>query len=169
EVRALIAHGQQVGVLTHAEIRGTASQLDLDDGDAEELHAVIERLAIELVEEIDPATTAGNEVQRAPDRRARRAPSARPNTESDMPTDSLGVFLKQIGRVRLLTAPEEITLAKSIERGDLRAKQRMVECNVRLVVSRQELSPQRPAVPGSDPAGSQGAVREVQGRERPCS
>lgn len=52
-----------------------------------------------------------------------------------MPTDSLGVFLKQIGSVRLLTAPEEITLAKRIERGDLRAKQRMVECNLRLVVS----------------------------------
>ena len=52
-----------------------------------------------------------------------------------MTTDSLQLFLKDIGKVRLLTAPEEVELAKRIERGDLDAKQKMVESNLRLVVS----------------------------------
>jgi RNA polymerase primary sigma factor len=52
-----------------------------------------------------------------------------------MTTDSLQLFLKDIGKVRLLTAPEEVDLAKRIERGDLDAKQKMVESNLRLVVS----------------------------------
>jgi RNA polymerase primary sigma factor len=47
----------------------------------------------------------------------------------------LQLFLKDIGKVRLLTAAEEVELAKRIERGDLDAKQKMVESNLRLVVS----------------------------------
>src|SRR5439155_27008461 len=53
----------------------------------------------------------------------------------DMATDSLQLFLKDIGKVRLLTAQEEVGWAKGIERGDLDAKQKMVESNLRLVVS----------------------------------
>src|ERR1022692_656736 len=52
-----------------------------------------------------------------------------------MTTDSLQLFLKDIGKVRLLTAQEEVDLAKRIWRGDLAAKQKMVESNLRLVVS----------------------------------
>ena len=52
-----------------------------------------------------------------------------------MPTDSLQLFLKDVGKLRLLTAQEEVELAKRIERGDLDAKQKMVESNLRLVVS----------------------------------
>jgi RNA polymerase primary sigma factor len=51
------------------------------------------------------------------------------------PGDSLQLFLKDIGKVPLLTAPQEVALAKRIERGDHRAKQEMVEANLRLVVS----------------------------------
>jgi len=49
--------------------------------------------------------------------------------------DSLRLYLRSIGRVRLLTAEEEVSLAKRIERGDMAAKQHMVEANLRLVVS----------------------------------
>ena len=48
-----------------------------------------------------------------------------------MTTDSLQLFLKDIGKVRLLTAQEEVDLAKRIERGDFDAKQKMVESNLR--------------------------------------
>jgi RNA polymerase primary sigma factor len=51
------------------------------------------------------------------------------------PTDSLQLFLEQIGRIPLLTASEEVSLAKRIERGDPVAKNHMVEANLRLVVS----------------------------------
>jgi RNA polymerase primary sigma factor len=53
----------------------------------------------------------------------------------EMSTDSLQLFLKDIGKVPLLTAAQEVELAKQIERGDLRAKQEMIAANLRLVVS----------------------------------
>jgi RNA polymerase primary sigma factor len=55
--------------------------------------------------------------------------------ELDFSTDSLQLFLKDVGKVDLLTAAQEVELAKRIERGDDRAKQQMVEANLRLVVS----------------------------------
>ena len=133
EVKALLAKGQQVGVLTFTEISAATSVLDLDEADVEELHGLLETSEIELVEEIDPALAAQEE--RAPDRRGRRKAKAAIDLKPDMTTDSLQLFLKDIGRVRLLTAQEEVDLARRIERGDLDAKQKMVESNLRLVVS----------------------------------
>src|SRR5450755_5047780 len=132
EVKGLLERGQQVGVLTYAEIAGAVSELDLDQGDVEELHGFFERVEIELVEEIDPAFAAA-EVERAPAKRARREASV--ELKADMTTDSLQLFLKDVGKRRLLSAQEEVALAKRIERGELDAKQKMVESNLRLVVS----------------------------------
>jgi RNA polymerase primary sigma factor len=136
EIKGLLAKGQQVGVLTYAEIADAVSELDLDESDVEELHGFFERSEIELVEDIDPATTAPQqEAERAPDKRQRRKTKTQLDLRPDMTTDSLQLFLKDIGKVRLLTAQEEVDLAKRIERGDLDAKQKMVESNLRLVVS----------------------------------
>ena len=55
EVKGLLAKGQQVGVLSFAEITKSVSELDLDESDVEELHGFLEKAEIELVEEIDPA------------------------------------------------------------------------------------------------------------------
>jgi RNA polymerase primary sigma factor len=134
EVKGLIARGQQVGVLTYAEITGAVSELGLDETDVEELHDFLERAEIELVEEVDPALAAA-EVERAPDKHGRRKPKAALDLKPDMTTDSLQLFLKDIAKARLLSAQEEVGLAKRIERGDLDAKQKMVESNLRLVVS----------------------------------
>jgi RNA polymerase primary sigma factor len=136
EVKALLAKGQQVGVLTFTEISAATCELDFDEADVEELHGMFEKSQIELVEEIDPATTASNQVQRAPDKRGRRKAKTTLDLKSDMTTtDALQLFLKDIGKVRLLTAQEEVDLAKRIWRGDLAAKEKMVESNLRLVVS----------------------------------
>jgi RNA polymerase primary sigma factor len=133
EVKGLIARGLQVGVLTHAEIATATAELGLEDTDVEELHAVFERCEIELIEELDPAEAASLTVQSAPAKRSRRP--ARLDLEPDGTTDGLQLFLKGIGKVRLLTAQEEVELARRIERGSFEAKQRMVEANLRLVVS----------------------------------
>ena len=133
EVKALIARGQQVGVLTYAEIAAAITELGIDQADIEELHGVFELSGIELVEELDPAIAASLRIERAPDKRARR--QAALDLKPDITTDSLQLFLKDIGRVRLLTAQEEVDLAKRIERGDMNAKRKMVESNLRLVVS----------------------------------
>src|SRR3954454_3020210 len=58
-----------------------------------------------------------------------------PLEAGEMSTDSLQLFLKDVGQVDLLTAAQEVELAKRIERGDDRAKQEMIEANLRLVVS----------------------------------
>jgi RNA polymerase primary sigma factor len=133
EVKGLIARGLQIGVLTYAEIATATVELDLEDTDIEELHDVLERCEIELIEEIDPATAATLIVERSPAKRTRR--KATVDLEPEGTTDGLQLFLKGIGKVRLLTAAEEVELAKQIERGSFEAKQRMVESNLRLVVS----------------------------------
>jgi RNA polymerase primary sigma factor len=133
EVKGLVVKGQQVGVLSYDEIQGAVSELDMDEADMEELHGFLQRSEIELVEEIDPATAASLHIERAPDKRThRKAPL---DLKPEATTDSLQLFLTGIGKVRLLTAQEEVDLAKRIERGDLAAKQKMVESNLRLVVS----------------------------------
>ena len=135
EVKGLITRGQRVGVLTYAEIAAATGELSLDETDVEELQGLLERCEIELVEEIDPATAASLSIERAPDKRGRRKPKTALDLKPDMTTDSLQLFLKDIGKVRLLTASEEVDLAKRIWRGDVDAKQKMVESNLRLVVS----------------------------------
>src|ERR1700688_4896424 len=135
EVKGLLAKGEQVGGLSYAEITKAMSELDLDESDVEELHGFFEKSEIELVEEIDPAIAAASLVERAPDKRGRRKAKTALDLKPDMTTDSLQLFLKDIGKVELLTARQEVDLAKRIERGDLDAKRTMVESNLRLVVS----------------------------------
>ncbi len=135
EVKGLMTRGQQIGVLTYGEVRTAVSELDFDEADVEELHGYLEKAEIELVDD-DPQTAApASEVERAPDKRTRRKAKVGLDLKADMTTDSLQLFLKDIGKVRLLTAQEEVDLAKRIEKGDLDAKQKMVESNLRLVVS----------------------------------
>jgi RNA polymerase primary sigma factor len=132
-VSGLIERGLQFGVLTHGEIATATADLGLEEIDIEELHGVLERREIELVEEIDPATQTSLSPERGADKRTRRKGAL--NLEPEGTTDGLQLFLKGISKVRLLTAQEEVDLAQRIERGSFEAKQRMVEANLRLVVS----------------------------------
>jgi RNA polymerase primary sigma factor len=130
EVKVLISYGQRVGVITYAEVVLAVAEHDLDEVAVEELHVVLEERGIELVEEI---VRASPNTERAAEKRSDR--KATLDLKPDMSTDSLQLFLRNIGKTRLLTAQEEIVLAKRIERGELAAKERMVESNLRLVVS----------------------------------
>ena len=67
EVKGLITRGLQIGVLTYAEIVIATAELGLEETDVEELHGVLERCEIELVEEIDRATAASLNIERAPE------------------------------------------------------------------------------------------------------
>src|SRR5919197_728356 len=134
EVKGLVAKGQQDGVISYGEVATAVSEVDLDESDIEELYAYLERQGVELVEDVDPAKTAPD-AEPGDAKRGRRRQKQTLDLKPDMTTDSLQLFLKDIGKVRLLTAQEEVELAKRIERGDLDAKQKMVESNLRLVVS----------------------------------
>ncbi len=133
EVKGLIRRGQRAGVLTYAEIATAAAEVGLDETDVEELHGLFDACDIELVEEVDPATAASATIDRAPEQRIRRNPPV--DLKPDITTDSLQLLLKGVGKARLLSAHEEVDLAKRIERGSFGAKEKMVESNLRLVVS----------------------------------
>jgi len=130
EIRALIPRGRQLGALTHGEVATAVGELDLDESDIEELHSFLEGCEIELVDDVAPQ----------PAGRRDQAPAGKPTRPLDLTpdtttTDALQLFLKGIGKVPLLTRSQELALAKRIERGEFGAKQKMVESNLRLVVS----------------------------------
>jgi RNA polymerase primary sigma factor len=133
EVKVLIARGLQLGVLTHAEIVTAAVELELEETDAEDLVDLLEARDIELVEETDAVTSVSPKTERGPEKRSRR--KSRADREPEGTTDALQLFLRDIGKVRLLTAQQEVDLAKRIWRGDIDAKRTLVESNLRLVVS----------------------------------
>ena len=135
EVKTLITKGQQLGVLTFGDVASAVSEVELDESDVEDLYGHLEKAGIELVEDLDPAQKAAAEDERSDGKRGAAQAEGALDLKPDMTTDSLQLFLKDIGKVRLLTAAEEVELAKRIERGDLDAKQKMVESNLRLVVS----------------------------------
>ncbi|MGH3021061.1 MAG: sigma-70 family RNA polymerase sigma factor, partial [Gaiellaceae bacterium] len=118
DAKALVRQGQEAGFLTHEEI-AVALGDDLEPVQLDEFYGLLEELHIEVVASEEDADT-GLDLQ--------------PETR-EVSTDALQLFLKDIGKVPLLTAAQEVELAKRIERGDHRAKQKMVESNLRLVVS----------------------------------
>src|SRR2546422_10929785 len=113
EIDALIANGRQLGVLVYAEVAQAVSEFDLDEADIEKLHRLLEKQGIELVEELEPAAAA--DAQGALDARARRADTPL-DLKPESTTDSLQLFLNNIGKVPLLNGPQEVALAKRIER-----------------------------------------------------
>src|SRR5919201_888199 len=118
EIKNLVTKGQTQGVLSYSEVADAVSEIDLDEADVEELYGFLEKSEIELVEDSE-AGAVRPEVEPADTGKRRRKPKGQIDLRPDMTTDSLQLFLKDIGKVRLLTAQEEVDLAKRIERGDL--------------------------------------------------
>jgi RNA polymerase primary sigma factor len=127
QIRALLAAGRERGVLTLDEIAHALEDLDLSREELEELHARLLETGIEVVDADGEAVGLGEATALA------RAPDLDLSVEPSL--DSLRLYLREIGRVPLLTAAQEVSLAKRIERGDMDAKAHMVEANLRLVVS----------------------------------
>ena len=117
---ALIDRGEQHGCVSLSEVDELVQALDLDDADLAQLYEQLDTRGIELRDD------CGRENEQSPLDDAQLASAT---------TDALQLFLNEIGRHRLLTPSEEIDLAKRIERGDLDAKDRMINANLRLVVS----------------------------------
>jgi len=117
DAKALLEVGRENGHLSADEIAVALDELDLEPAQIDDFYHALEELQIEIVvpeiEEEEPPAEQAREVS----------------------TDALQLFLKDIGKVDLLTAAQEVELAKRIERGDHGAKQEMVEANLRLVVS----------------------------------
>ncbi len=139
ELRPLIAEGQEKGVLSFAQISSSLEEIEITKEQVAELHAYLVDQGIDVIgEDGRPAISEAGRFERAAQagektRDATRKPEIDLTVEPSL--DSLRLYLRSIGRVQLLTAEREVALAKRIERGDLYAKQDMVEANLRLVVS----------------------------------
>jgi RNA polymerase primary sigma factor len=121
QLRLLMEHGEEMGCINMSAFTALVQELELDDEELNGLYEQIEGRGIELTDdcslpEVAEPTYVNGEV-------------------AAMTTDSLQLFLNEAGRYPLLTAAEEVELAKAIERGDKHAKDRMVNSNLRLVVS----------------------------------
>jgi RNA polymerase primary sigma factor len=124
DIEVFIEGAEERGVIAEAELELLAVEHDLDD---EELRAVESELVARDVE-IAPAADVEEDETAEPEVGARAS-------RDIATTDSLTLFMNEIGRHDLLTAAEEVELAKRVERGDRGAKERMINSNLRLVVS----------------------------------
>ena len=140
ELRPLIAEGQERGFLTFEQIATALEEVEVSKEQVTELHAYLEGEGIDVVgADGRLATSEGGRFEPSGGRQESKTPDAPRKPEIDLTVepslDSLRLYLRSIGRVQLLTAEREVALAQRIERGDLVAKQEMVEANLRLVVS----------------------------------
>ena len=131
ELQKLVASGQEKGFLTYDEIVKGIEEVELTKEQVEDFTTYLIDHGVELVE--------GEEHKRLPheqplvEEEVKAAPKLDLTVEPSL--DSLRLYLREIGKVPLLTADQEVTLAKRIERGDMSAKTQMTEANLRLVVS----------------------------------
>ena len=117
---ALLDRGSERGCIDLSEIDELAQALELEDDSLTSVYEQLEARGVELRDDCGRDT---------------EAPVLSEVALASATTDALQLFLNEIGRHRLLTPAEEIDLAKRIERGDLAAKERMINANLRLVVS----------------------------------
>jgi RNA polymerase primary sigma factor len=135
ELRGLIASGRERGYLTFEEISSTLEEVEITKEQVSQLHAHLVEHGIDVIAEDG---VSAYKAQRSGEA-ASEGGGAQKKEELDLTIepslDSLRLYLRAIGQVDLLTAQQEVELAKRIERGDMLAKRQMVEANLRLVVS----------------------------------
>ncbi len=130
ELRGLISLGRDQGYLTFERIAFTLEEVDVSKEQLSQLHSHLIEHGVDVIAE--DGVSAYKE-EKVAESESRRRPELDLTVEPSL--DSLRLYLRSIGRVELLTADEEVELAKRIERGDMVAKRQMVEANLRLVVS----------------------------------
>ena len=131
-IKALVEKGKAVGKLTTQEIDNAMLELDIDIEELDKLYELIEANNIELIDDLDDmaqdAITDETDMAKSDD-------GGLGDSKAVAMDDPVRVYLKEIGRVPLLTSEEEIELSIRISDGDEKAKQRLAEANLRLVVS----------------------------------
>ncbi len=127
QVKELIARGKEAGELTYEEIMDSLEDIDLDSEEIEEIYDIFAEMDIDIIEE-----GVDNDNDDDDDDESELDLSIPQGVGID---DPVRMYLKEIGKVDLLSAEEEVELAKRMEQGDEEAKRQLVEANLRLVVS----------------------------------
>ena len=136
DLKDLLAEGLERGYLTQEEVGARLEEAELSEEQVRDLHAHFADNGIEVVpaELVSEASSEAEGVT-PPAEEASASPTPALDLSVEPSLDSLRLYLRSIGKVELLSASEEVSLAKRIERGDMRAKEHMVKANLRLVVS----------------------------------
>jgi RNA polymerase primary sigma factor len=129
QARSLVEGAEERGFIEPTELEAFAIEHDLNEEEVEQLARELEALGLDI------GAPQGVEPEQQPRPQAPAEPAYDPAEALTGAADSLQLFLADVGRHKLLTAAEEVTLAKRIEKGDPLAKRRMIESNLRLVVS----------------------------------
>jgi RNA polymerase primary sigma factor len=131
ELQRLVEQGLEKGFLTYDEIVTGLEDVELTKEQIEDFYAYLIDHAIELHEGVEHKDFPHAEPVLVDEGKSEQ----KLDLSVDPSLDSLRQYLREIGKVPLLTADQEVSLAKLIERGDMAAKQHMIEANLRLVVS----------------------------------
>jgi len=133
ELRGLIAQGRERGYLTFEQIAATLEEVEVTKEQVAQLHSHLVEHGVDVI--AADGVSAYKEQKSSESTNGAAQKKAELDLTVEPSLDSLRLYLRSIGRVELLTAGQEISLAKGIERGDMTAKRQMVEANLRLVVS----------------------------------
>ncbi len=133
ELHKLVQEGLEKGFLTYDEIVQGLEEVELTKEQVEDFYTYLIDHGIELIEGEQHKHPPHEEQQALAEEDKATAPKLDLSVEPSL--DSLRLYLREIGKVPLLTADQEVYLAKRIERGDMEAKRQMIEANLRLVVS----------------------------------
>ena len=125
-IKDLVALGKKKGVLSYKEIIDALSEVELDAKQIDKVYETLESMGVELVEDLDRELA---EIQTNEEEIDLSIP------EGVGLDDPVRIYLKEIGKVALLSVDEEIELATRMQEGDEKAKKRLAEANLRLVVS----------------------------------
>ncbi len=130
DVRALIAEGHEQGYLDAGRVHEALRDVELSAEQMEEVYTALDDLGIDVL---------GSESRPSDESESTEADAEAPRpldlSVKTAPTDPTRLYLREIGKVPLLTAEQEVSLAKRIERRDMEAKRQLIEANLRLVVS----------------------------------
>ena len=136
ELRGLAVEGRERGYLTFEEIAACLEEVEVTKEQISDFRAHLVEAGVDIVSTSDGRPHSGG-LNDSPAGPEGPAPPKKPEIDLTVEPslDSLRLYLRSIGRVDLLTADQEVALARRIERGDMSAKQQMIEANLRLVVS----------------------------------
>jgi len=134
ELQTLVALGRERGYLTFEQIAVTLEEVEVTKEQVAGLHAHLVENGVEVIAE-DGVSAYKSQRGEASNGAGGGARKPELDLTIEPSLDSLRLYLRSIGQVDLLTAGQEVELAKRIERGDMIAKRQMVEANLRLVVS----------------------------------
>jgi len=125
-LKELVDRGKAKGMLTYKEVMDAFDEIDLEPEQIEKIYETLENVGIDVVGDIDAEI---EDIQLTEEDLDISIP------EGISIDDPVRMYLKEIGKVPLLSADEEIELARRMEKGDAEAKRRLAEANLRLVVS----------------------------------